>query len=349
MRTRRGRTNGKGYEFRVSHRDGGWRTVSLRVADRLDDPAVRGFVVNLRDVSDRQRAEDLLAEQADLLEAIARGAPLEITLGKITAMVERHVDGVTAVIGMLDDDGVIRLRSTSRLPEEIVQFYDDLPPTRPAGSRCARAWARCSCSTWSTGPTWARRPSSSPRHGFTQARTCRLRAPGSGELVGVLTIFHRVAGDLAPSDLQPVQRATNLAAIAIERHRFEAALEYQALYDPLTDLPNRALLSRRIHEALVRIADEAQGVAVLFIDLDRFKVINDSEGHAIGDVVLQQVAERFRAPAPPGRDARPVRRRRVHGRVRSARAASARPRPPPTGSPASCASRSCWPTAASCS
>ena len=50
-------------------------------------------------------------------------------------------------------------------------------------------------------------------------------------------IFHRVAGDLAPSDLQLVQRATNLAAIAIERHRFEAALEYQALYDPLTDLP----------------------------------------------------------------------------------------------------------------
>ena len=65
------KAGGRSYEFRVAHRDGSWRTVSLRVADRSDDPAVRGFVVNLRDVSDRQRAEDLLAEQADLLEALS--------------------------------------------------------------------------------------------------------------------------------------------------------------------------------------------------------------------------------------------------------------------------------------
>ncbi len=294
VRARRGRTSGKSYEFRVIHCDGSWRTVSLRVADRLDDPAVRGFVVNLRDVSDRQRAEDLLAEQADLLEAIARGAPLDITLGKITAMIERHVESVTAVIGMLEDDGVIRLRSTSELPEEIVRFYDDLPPTAPGGVTIRSGVGDMFVFDLVDGPNLGSAAELFARHGFTQARTCRLRAPGSGELVGTLTIFHRVAGDLAPADLQPVQRATNLAAIAIERHQFAAALEYQALYDPLTDLPNRALLSRRIHEALVMTAGEAQGVAVLFIDLDRFKVVNDSEGHAIGDIVLQQVAERLR-------------------------------------------------------
>ncbi len=137
VRARRGRTRGKSYQFRVSHRDGGWRTVSLRVADRLDDPAIRGFVVNLRDVSDRQRAEDLLAEQADLLEAIARGAPLDITLGKITAMVERHVEGVTAVIGMLDDDGVIRLRATSELPDEIVAVLRRAAPERTGRGHAA--------------------------------------------------------------------------------------------------------------------------------------------------------------------------------------------------------------------
>jgi diguanylate cyclase (GGDEF)-like protein/PAS domain S-box-containing protein len=300
VRSGRGRTRGKGYEFRVSHRDGGWRTVSLRVADRLDDPAVRGFVVNLRDVSDRQRAEELLAEQADLLEAIARGAPLEITLGKITAMVERHVQGVIAVIGMLDDDGVIRLRSTSELPEEMVRFYDDLPPTAPGGVALRSGVGDRFVFDLVDGPNLGAAAELFARHGFTQARTCRLRAPGAGDLVGVLTIFSRIAGDLAPSDLQVVQRATNLAAIAIERHQFAAALEYQALYDPLTDLPNRALLSRRIHEALVMIAGGARGVAVLFIDLDRFKVINDSEGHAVGDIVLQQVAERFRGRLQPG-------------------------------------------------
>jgi len=300
VRTRRGPVRGKAYEFRVAHREGTWRNVSLRVADRLDDPAVRGFVVNLRDVSDRHRAESLLAEQADLLEAIARGAPLDITLGKITAMVERHVDGVTAVIGMLDDDGVIRLRSTSVLSEEIVRFYDDLPPTAPGGVTLRSGVGDMVLFDLVDGPNLGSAAELFARHGFTQARTSRLRAPGSGDLVGVLTIFHRVAGDLAPADLQPVQRATNLAAIAIERHQFAAALEYQALYDPLTDLPNRALLSRRIQEALVKVAGEAEGVAVLFIDLDRFKVINDSEGHAVGDLVLQQVAERFQRRLLPG-------------------------------------------------
>jgi diguanylate cyclase (GGDEF)-like protein len=92
----------------------------------------------------------------------------------------------------------------------------------------------------------------------------------------------------------------NLAAIAIERHRFEARLEHQALYDPLTDLPNRLLLRERIQEELDRIRTERGAVAVLFLDLDRFKVVNDAEGHAVGDLVLQQVAARLRAILAPG-------------------------------------------------
>ena len=133
-------------------------------------------------------------------------------------------------------------------------------------------------------------------HGFTQARDAALRAPRSGELVGSLTLLHRVPGELTQAELDLVHRATNLAAIAIERHRFEAALEYQALYDPLTDLPNRFLLLQRIQEALGRMGDggRGSGLGVLFMDLDRFKVVNDAEGHAMGDLVLQQVADRFR-------------------------------------------------------
>jgi hypothetical protein len=61
------------------------------VADRLDDPAIRRFVVNLRDVSDRQRAEDLLSSRPTCSRP-SPGAPLDIALGKITAMVERHVE-----------------------------------------------------------------------------------------------------------------------------------------------------------------------------------------------------------------------------------------------------------------
>jgi len=290
------RPPGRSYEFRVAHRDGSWRWMGVRVGDRVADPAVRGFVVNLHDVSGRRRAEELLAEQADLLEAIARGAPLEVTLAKITTMVERHLESVTAAIGMLDPDGVIRMRTSSGVPDEIRQFYDDLAPSSPGGEVLRTGVGEVFVfDLVDDNRLGAAAAALFATHGFTQARVASLRAPGSGELVGSLTVFHRIAVDLPTADLDLIQRAMNLAAIAIERARFEAALEYQALYDPLTDLPNRALLSRRIQEGLERLGREHDGgVAVLFIDLDRFKVINDSEGHAIGDLVLQQVAERFR-------------------------------------------------------
>jgi diguanylate cyclase (GGDEF)-like protein/PAS domain S-box-containing protein len=84
-----------------------------------------------------------------------------------------------------------------------------------------------------------------------------------------------------------------------ERMEAEAALSHNALHDPLTGLPNRSLLLDRIEVALARSARAGKSVAVLFLDLDRFKLINDSRGHAAGDVVLQAVADRLRAAVRP--------------------------------------------------
>jgi diguanylate cyclase (GGDEF)-like protein/PAS domain S-box-containing protein len=285
---------GRSHEFRIAHHDGSWRVASLRVADRRADPAVKGYVVNLRDVSARRRAEDLLAEQAGLLEAIAKGAPLEITLHKIVGMLERQLHDARASIGLLDADGVIRVRAgLSDLPD-LVELLDAMPPDRGPGltlrSGLGELFAYDLVDDHRLGPT----ASLFAELGFTQSRDAVLRAPRTGELLGSLTLFHQVASELSQPDLDLVQRAMNLASIAVERHLFEAALEYQARYDPLTDLPNRFGLHERIEQALARLEVVGGGVAVLFMDLDHFKVVNDAEGHAIGDLVLSQVADRFR-------------------------------------------------------
>lgn len=87
-----------------------------------------------------------------------------------------------------------------------------------------------------------------------------------------------------------------------DRKRLEATLEHQATHDPLTGLPNRALLFRRIGNAVegLRATGSQHRVGLLFIDLDRFKTINDSLGHALGDRLLRSIGERIRTAVRPG-------------------------------------------------
>ncbi|MCO0638222.1 GGDEF domain-containing protein, partial [Lutimaribacter sp. EGI FJ00014] len=75
----------------------------------------------------------------------------------------------------------------------------------------------------------------------------------------------------------------------------EARMQFLALHDPLTGLPNRALFDQRLDDALRAVREAGARVAVLYLDLDRFKHVNDTLGHPVGDMVIREFAERLKA------------------------------------------------------
>ena len=114
------------------------------------------------------------------------------------------------------------------------------------------------------------------------------------DVLGVLEFFHHHV--VSPDDQflgVLAQIGTQLGRV-VERRRAEQKLMHDATHDPLTGLPNRLLFSDRLERAVAtHLRRPNIGFAVIFIDLDRFKLVNDSLGHSAGDILLQEIARRF--------------------------------------------------------
>lgn len=119
-------------------------------------------------------------------------------------------------------------------------------------------------------------------------------------------VFHRKDGTVFPVeyDISFIQEDDQIFGQVVifkditERRYLEEEIKYYAYYDSLTDLPNRLQMKERLDEALENAKRDDEKVAVMFLDLDRFKLVNDTLGHSFGDLLLKEVAKRLSEAVP---------------------------------------------------
>ncbi|AKJ27972.1 diguanylate cyclase [Caldimonas brevitalea] len=260
-------------------RDGSLFPIDLAINEvQLDGE--RHLVGMLRDVSERRAAELAFEEsqrqlrRADALRrSIYDSAPFAIVATDLRGVVQALNPAAENLLGYSADELVGRatpeiFHERHELALRAAQLSAELGETVGAGVDALVARAR---------------------RGRPDERewTCVRK---DGQRVPVVMVVSSMTSDRG----EPVGYMT-IAYDITERKRAEEHIHHMAHHDALTGLPNRALLQERLGAALVRAKREADCMALMFIDLDRFKNINDSLGHHVGDGILKIVAERLRA------------------------------------------------------
>ncbi|MEM0954880.1 MAG: EAL domain-containing protein [Pseudomonadota bacterium] len=116
-----------------------------------------------------------------------------------------------------------------------------------------------------------------------------------GDVAALILIGHRHSPALNCEHMSLATSYASHISVALANAQWEQKLFRQAHYDALTGLPNRLAFLDRLQQSVVRSAREAGTLGIMFVDLDNFKLVNDSLGHAVGDEYIKAIAERFKA------------------------------------------------------
>jgi diguanylate cyclase (GGDEF)-like protein/PAS domain S-box-containing protein len=246
-------------EHRVRHEDGTWRWIASRgkvIKRDASGRALRMVGSNL-DISDRKRAEEQLRES-------------ELRFRSLTELSADWYWEQDRDLKFVATGGKTEARGGIS-PEEIIgKLRWELPGTEIVGQ------------TWDE-----HRAVLAMRQPF---RNLLLRRTDSrGEIR-----YLRVAGEPAYDENGTFRGYRGVASDVTARMQAEARLELLAQFDELTGLPNRSLLGERLDQAIAQARRRGRGAGVLFIDVDHFKLVNDTFGHRFGDQLLAQVGKRLK-------------------------------------------------------
>ncbi len=249
-------------EIRALHADGHYIPVEVVGTDLSDEASVGGIVVNLRDITDRKAMEDTLAKTRARFQVAFEHAPIGISIAGADGVIGRANTAFAEMIGLT--------------PEQLAGMSFTAithPDDRASSIEQFRALVSGAVNRYQT------------EQRFVHA---------DGQIVWTSLSMASVRS----SDASIYYVIAHIEDIT-ERKAIATRIAHQAIHDPMTGLPNRTVFLDRVRVALDVARVKGTRVGVIFCDLDHFKWINDTYGHATGDQVLAAVGDRLRGALRP--------------------------------------------------
>jgi diguanylate cyclase (GGDEF)-like protein/PAS domain S-box-containing protein len=292
--------HGWGGELALLRKDGREFPAHLRIAPiRGADGEHLGFAAVVQDLTERKTVESRLEKRAAEQAAVAALGERALEGGPLEGLLDHAMEVVAEVLGvhfatvleLTDDERSFVLKAGVGFREGLVRNVS-----------LSADWAdsQAGFTMLTKEPLIVEDIAGEHRfeagdllreHGVASGVTVIVQ--GRGKPFGVLGAYSDEPRAFSGEDVNFLQAVANVLADAIDRVRTEEETRRRGLHDPLTGLPNRTLVLDRIAHALAR-GDRSEGsVAVLFLDVDNFKIVNDSLGHRAGDNLLRQLAARL--------------------------------------------------------
>jgi len=293
-RVHRGEIDAVHFEKRFVRKDGSLMWVDLTIAIAHDEARRPLYEISvMEDITERKRAEERRAAQLRYQEKIARFGEAALARRDTGELI---TEAVRSLLEGLGGGAVAYLEHGAAERQAVVRCAEGLPRDPPphvvayeAGDPLGQVLERGTPCTGMLAYAWAA--------GRSVALAPVTREQGAR---GALCILADASLALGPEETRFLAAAASVLSAGLKRIESESRLAFLAQFDPLTGLPNRALLADRFAQTLVQARRHGSQLGVLFVDMDDFKLVNDSLGHAAGDELLKEIARRLEAGVRSG-------------------------------------------------
>jgi diguanylate cyclase (GGDEF)-like protein/PAS domain S-box-containing protein len=293
-----GKTTSPAVEYRLLHRDGHVVWIRDDASLHYDSTGRLRWHGVLSDITEQKRAEAELERRAAQQAAVARLGERALESVDISDLIDQ---ACAAAIELLDvkfasvaelsaDRELFRVCAGAGWPADHVGLVTIASGANTQAGYTIISGAPVVVTDWETEDR------------FTESRLLDFGArsgisvtiEGLDQPFGIFAVHSERPRDYSAGDVDFIQSIANVLADALARQATEDEIRHRALHDPLTGLPNRILFLDRLELALARLRRGKSLAAVMFLDLDRFKLVNDSLGHHAGDEILTAVAPRLK-------------------------------------------------------